>query len=219
MKKTSLLILALLLCLAVTAQAAEPAGPAGLAVRPAAQTREDAVGNRGGTGFPQPRDTVQIENGVFIITSQGITAEFQVPFGWIGLTQDISKQLTDYALMENPLGVLDLLIQNEISLLAVEPQTNANMFAFFVADGVSMLLQDLQIPEMQAIALTTYEGEAVRVGERSYVRLIEDGTLIYFTVLNGVRAGFQLVLAGAEPTPEEEETLAAFVEMTVFRQS
>lgn len=131
----------------------------------------------------------------------------------------ISRQLTDYALMENPLGLLDLLIQNEISLLAVEPQSNTNMFAFFISDGISMLLQDLQIPEMQEIAKATYQDEAVKVGERSYIRLIEDGTLIYFTVINGVRAGFQLVITGAEPTAEEEGILAAFVGMTVFRQS
>ncbi len=220
MKKLSALLLAMVLVFNLSGVLAagtlpQPGSqPAGLSVKIPAEVKKDLAGSR--ASFPKPNDTVAIKDGVITITSNGVTVEFQVPFGWIGLTQDITKQMTDYAMMTDPLAVLNALINNNISILAVEPQTNANMFAFFEADNLSMLFNDLQSQEMLDIALTTYMGTAVVAGDRNYVSVIEDGTLIFFTFYNGVRVGFQLILAGTEPTPEEIETLTAFVEPTKY---
>lgn len=220
MKKLSMILLALVLVFntagasAVNTAPRSAIQPAGLSVRILAEVKADLAGSR--AAFPKPNDTVAIKDGVITITSQGITVEFQVPFGWIGLTQDISKQMTDYAMMTDPLAVLNALINNSISILAVEPQTNANMFAFFVADGLSALFSDLQSQEMLDIAIATYSGSAVVAGERNYISVVEDGTLIFFTFYNGVRVAFQLILAGAEPTADEVETLTAFAEMARY---
>ena len=220
MKKLSLIMLALVMLFnLVNASAAGVTPmpidqPAGLSVRIPAEVKKDLAATR--ASFPKPNDTVAIKDGVITITSSGVTVAFQVPFGWIGLTQDISKQMTDYAMMTDPLAVLNALINNNISLLAVEPQTNANMFAFFVSDGLSALFSDLQSKEMLDIAVTTYAGEAVVVGDRNYISIVEDDTLIFFTFYNGVRVGFQLILEGTQPTPDEVEILTAFVEMTQY---
>lgn len=220
MKKLSSLLLAMVLvfnlagALAVNTLPQPGSQPAGLSVRIPAEVKQDLAGTR--ASFPKPNDTVAIKDGVITITSNGVTVEFQVPFGWIGLTQDISKQMTDYAMMTDPLAVLNALINNNISILAVEPQTNANMFAFFVSDNLSMLFTDLQSKEMLDIALTTYTGTAVVAGDRNYVSVVEDGTLIFFTFYNGVRVAFQLILEGTEPTSDEVEILTAFVEMAKY---
>ncbi len=220
MKKLFPLLLAMVLVFNLTSVSAANTAPlpgsqpAGLSVRIPAEVKKDLADSR--ASFPKPNDTVAIKDGVITITSNNVTVEFQVPFGWIGLTQDITKQMTDYAMMTDPLAVLNSLINNNLSILAVEPQTNALMFAFFVADNLSILFNDLQSQEMLDIALTTYAGTAVVAGDRNYVSVIEDGTLIFFTFYNGVRVGFQLILAGAEPTSDEIEILTAFVEPTKY---
>ena len=222
MKKMSLLLV-LLLLLASTSLATEPlavppdeTAPLGIYLEEPAQVRKDFKGTRSATPFPKPNDEVSIKDGVFSITSKGIKVEFQVPFVWIGLTQDISLQLVDYAAMTEPLNLLNTLISNNISLLAVEPDTNANLLAYFDSDNMSALINDLNTEDMVDIVLKTFSGEAVTVGDRHYISVLEDASLIYFTYYNGVRVSFQLYLEGSEPTTEETETMTDFVEMTNY---
>lgn len=220
MKKLFLFLLAMVLVFnlagasAVNTAPLPVSQPAGLSVRIPAEVKQDLAGSR--ASFPKPNDTVAIKDGVITITSGGVTVEFQVPFGWIGLTQDISKQMTDYAMMTDPLAVLNALINNNISILAVEPQTNANMFAFFDSNTLSALIGDLESKEMLDIAVQTFLGTAVVVAGRNYISVIEDASLIFFTFHNGVRIAFQILLTGAEPTNEEVEFLTAFVETTKY---
>lgn len=220
MKRKALVSLALVLCLllsspALAAQAPSPDGPVGLHPDISIELKPDA-GTRGSSRFPEPYDTVTIEDGVFTITSEGVTIQLQVPFGWIGLSQDISKQMADYALMNDPMTVLNALIESRISLLAVEPDSNSNIFVFFVADGLSALIGDMDTEEMLAIAQSTYGGEAISIGDKNYMSVLEDDTLIFFTVYKGVRIGYQLLLAGSEATAEETELLTEFVGLAAY---
>lgn len=204
------LILALGLGVPALAQELPEAGPAGIGERFDALVRQDFQGARDSTRFPAPLDTVVIKDGMFTITSLGVTIQLQVPFGWIGLTQDIMQQMVDYAMMTDPMATLNYLINNKISLLAVEPQTNANLLAFMVSDGLSAIVQNLDesmVPSVQAV----YGGEALVIGDRHFISVVDNGSLIYLTFYNGVRVTFETFMAGESPSEDEVDLLTEFV--------
>lgn len=223
MKKISLILMAMILMFStaiasepVTQQLQEPAH-AGVILDKPFEAKKDFIGARGATSFPQPNDKVTIEDGVFTITSpSGVTIQLQLPFGWTGLTQDVSLQMLDYAGMADPLGALNYVIDNNISLLAVDLETNDNMFVFIASSGMSTLINNMDTPEMVDVVLKTYKGSAVLIGGTNYISVVEDGSLFFYTYYNGACVTFQLFIAGSEPTAEEIETLTGFVEMTNY---
>lgn len=214
MKRLTALLLAMIAAFGLAAPAlAEPlpeAGSAGVGERFPVEVRQDFAGARGSSRFPEPFDTVIIKDGVFTITSLDVTIQLQVPFGWIGLTQDIMQQMMDYAMMTDPMGTLNYLIDNRISLLAVEPETSANLLAFMVADGLSAIVGDLD-DEMIGSVQAAYGGEALTIGDRNYISVVDAGSLIFLTFYQGVRVGFELFMAGDAPTEDEIDLLTEFV--------
>lgn len=192
------------------AQALPEPGSAGVSERLPAEVRQDFAGARSSSRFPEPFDTVVIKDGVITITSLDVTIQLQVPFGWIGLTQDIMQQMMDYAMMTDPMATLNFLIDNRISLLAVEPETNANLLAFMVADGFSAIVGNLD-NEMVESVRASYEGDALTIGDRNYISVVEDGMLIFLTFYKGVRVGFEVFIAGDIPTEDEVDLLTEFV--------
>lgn len=219
MKRLTALLLAMIVAFGLTppalAQALPEAGSAGVGERFPVETRQDFMGARGSSRFPEPFDTVIIKDGVFTITSLDVTIQMQVPFGWIGLTQDIMQQMMDYAMMADPLATLNYLIDNRISLLAVEPETSANLLAFVVADGFSAIVGDLDDEMLEGVQ-AAYGGEALTIGDRNYISVVEAGSLIFLTFYQGVRVGFELLMAGDAPTADETELLTEFVGAVAF---
>ncbi len=218
MKRLVSLMLALALCLSLPAALAEILSLG----EPTSPVKE--VGQREGLrsdipsreGIPTPIDTVQIEGAVFTITSSGATAAFQAPFGWLLLSQDMVQQLAEYARMQNPLALVNKLIDNELSLLAVDPETGANIYAFFLADNISALALDLSNEALMKSLMEYYQGEVVTVAERPYIRVVTSSSLIYLTFHQGVRVSFQLMMAGEQPTEQEEQFILEFIEPTQF---
>lgn len=214
MKRVTAWMLALILTLGLTATASAEQvppleGPVGIGERPPFLARLDLSGDRSSTRFPQPLDTVTIKDGIISITSQETTIELEPPFGWVVLTQDISKQMADYAMMTDPLAVASFLINTQISFLALDAN-DTNLMGFFAAEGISALVGDLTEDMLEFVA-TYYGGEAVRIGDRQYIRLQEEELLIYLTMYQGVRVTFQLYIQGSQPTDEEIEMIEAFV--------
>ena len=125
------------------------------------------------------------------------------------------QQMMDYAMMADPLATLNYLIDNRISLLAVEPETSANLLAFVVADGFSAIVGDLD-DEMLESVQAAYGGEALTIGDRNYISVVEAGSLIFLTFYQGVRVGFELLMAGDAPTADETELLTEFVGAVAF---
>ena len=125
------------------------------------------------------------------------------------------QQMMDYAMMADPLATLNYLIDNRISLLAVEPETSANLLAFVVADGFSAIVGDLD-DEMLESVQAAYGGEALTIGDRNYISVVEAGSLIFLTFYQGVRVGFELLMAGEAPTADETELLTEFVGAVAF---
>ena len=128
---------------------------------------------------------------------------------------DHLKQMMDYAMMADPLATLNYLIDNRISLLAVEPETSANLLAFVVADGFSAIVGDLDDEMLEGVQ-AAYGGEALTIGDRNYISVVEAGSLIFLTFYQGVRVGFELLMAGEAPTADETELLTEFVGAVAF---
>lgn len=213
MKRMTSLVLALILALGLVASAAAEQlppleGPVGIAERPPFE-RPDLQGDRASSRFPQPNDTVTIKDGIFTITTKGATIELEAPFGWLVLTQDISKQMADYALFGDPLATVSFVIDNDLSILALDAN-NTNLMVYSTADGISALVGALD-DEMLEFVNTYYGSEAAKIGDTNYARVLEGDRLIYLTFHNGVRIGFQLYMAGTEPTQEETEMLEDFI--------
>lgn len=222
MKKTLTLLLALALSLGLTAVTAqeldlgEP-GPAGVSARPEAQLRDDILSQRSGADFPTPKDTVTIDGNVFSITSPtGATVSFQAPFGLLVFSQDIVQQLFDYAMTKDPLSIVTTLIDNDLSLLVVDPSNGDQIMVFFAADNLSAMIPGMEDEALVDKLAEHYGGEAHTLGGQVYLRTVEDGTLVYFTFHAGVRVGFQMVTVGEEPTAAEEEMMRGLVELTSF---
>ena len=213
MKKMTALLLALMLVPGLATAAAEQVppleGPVGIGGLQPFELRRDLSADKSSTRFPQPHDTVAVKNGVITITSLDATIELDPPFGWLVLTQDISKQMADYAQLDDPLTIAAYLIDNELSILALDSD-NTNLMCFFAAEGVSALVGELTEDMMEFVA-GYYGGEAARIGDALYVKLQEGDLLIYLTMHQGVRVTFQLFIEGNEPTEEEVEMIEDFV--------
>ena len=111
--------------------------------------------------------------------------------------------------------MLLMVVFSYVSLLAVEPETSANLLAFVVADGFSAIVGDLD-DEMLESVQAAYGGEALTIGDRNYISVVEAGSLIFLTFYQGVRVGFELLMAGEAPTADETELLTEFVGAVAF---
>ena len=89
------------------------------------------------------------------------------------------------------------------------------LLAFVVADGFSAIVGDLD-DEMLDSVLAAYGGEALTIGDRNYISVVEAGSLIFLTFYQGVRVGFELLMAGEAPTADETELLTEFVGAVAF---
>ena len=84
-----------------------------------------------------------------------------------------------------------------------------------VADGFSAIVGDLD-DEMLESVQAAYGGEALTIGDRNYISVVEAGSLIFLTFYQGVRVGFELLIAGDAPTADETELLTEFVGAVAF---
>ncbi|HSK67815.1 MAG TPA: hypothetical protein VLA21_00975 [Candidatus Limnocylindria bacterium] len=233
MRKTFALALALLLALgAVPALGAQIDFPEGLpakgvdaATPPELQVNRAAQAAR---ALPVPLDQVSINNGVFTITSLGVTATAEPPFGWVGFTQNLVLQLSDYMNFFNePATLAQWLIDNRISMLMLDLESSAEIHMYFTQDQLSQLLGDMEDPAVAEAVLAYYkeqfpgeELEVVTLGGRSYIRNVTNydagEKLIYFTFAGGAQVGFQLLSDGQELTEDEEDALLSVLETAVF---
>lgn len=193
------------------------------------ELRENFLDVRAGTAMPVTEDIVVIKDGVFTITSSGVTATIEMPFGWMGFTQDLKAQLNDYLnTFKEPRKVVEYLISEGISLIAFDTASEAQIVVFFEIDAASNLFMDLQDPSMFELAVGMYQSNAsegnevsgVVMSDRNYVRSLnvwQDGSsLAYITILNGVKAGFELYPQDKKVTDGETEALEALVETTIL---
>ena len=89
MKMLMALLLAILLAanlIPALAQTSQEAPPVGITATLPAELKEAFTSTRS-AAFPVTQDVVSIDGGVFTITTNGITAEFMLPFGWMGFAQ------------------------------------------------------------------------------------------------------------------------------------
>lgn len=232
MRKLLTLALAMLLASNLTpalAQTAPEAPPVGITVQLPAELKEAFTGTRS-SAFPETQDVVSIDGGVFTITTNGITAEIMLPFGWMGFTQDIKLQLMDYAnFFNDPRGIVQYLIDSGINFIAQDPDSGGFVFVFVYRNALSELFINLQDEGMFQTAVSMYQEDSgmgfqrkeATIAGHNFIRSLEpdsEGTLlIYFTYHEGAVIGFQLSLMGEEATPEEEMILAAVIEGTTLQ--
>ncbi|MDD2200311.1 MAG: hypothetical protein PHE08_11350 [Bacteroidales bacterium] len=232
MKMLMALLLAILLAanlIPALAQTSQEAPPVGITATLPAELKEAFTSTRS-AAFPVTQDVVSIDGGVFTITTNGITAEFMLPFGWMGFTQDIKLQLMDYAnFFNDPRSIAQFLIDGGINLLVEDPDSGAFVFVFVYRNSLSELFINLEDEEMFLTALSMYQEdtglgykrEAANIAGLNFIRSLEpdsEGTLlIYFTYHEGAVIGFQLAIMGKEATPEEEMILAAVIEGTTLQ--
>lgn len=230
MKKLMVLLLTLVFALGASSALSqtlvlpEQTPGAGINADIPAELKASFAGLRGATAFPKSEDVVAINDGIFSITSNGITAQVMLPFGLIGFTQDLKLQLADYAQsFDDPRSLVQYLIDSGINLLVVDPESGSMVFLFIYRDTYSELLVDLQDQEMYETAQMLYQDDEVLgfkretavIGERNYIRSLEAGEenlLIYFTYYNGASIGFQMSLTGPEATAQEEELMISLME-------
>ena len=58
--------------------------------------------------------------------------------------------------------------------------------------------------------------DALTIGDRNYISVVEAGSLIFLTFYQGVRVGFELLMSGDAPTADETELLTEFVGAVAF---
>ena len=215
---------------AQTVEIPEETLSAGISAQIPTELKDAFTGLRGDAAFPKTEDAIKIDDGIFIITTNGITAEVMLPFGLLGFTQDLKLQLADYAQNFNdPRGLVQFLIDSGINLLVVDPESGAMVFMFIYRDTYSEILVDLQDQEMFETAQTLYQDDEVlgykrgsaTIGDRNYIRSLEpdgeENLLIYFTYYDGAAVGFQILLGGAEATAQEEELILSVIEGLAFQ--
>ena len=236
MKKPLSLLLALALCLTLTsplAQAAQPtikASPVAIKERLPEELALTDPGTRSPAAFPITQDVVTIDGGIFIITTNGITAEFQLPFGWQGFTQDIKLQLLDYVnTFDDPRSTVQYLIDRGINLLVNDPASGAIILVFVQRTPLSQLFISLEDEEMFQSALDMYQADSPEGFKReganmeglNFIRSLEpdgeDQLLVYFTYHEGAMIGFQMWLDGEEATPDEELLLSSVIAGTTLQ--
>ena len=227
MKKLFILLLVAAVALNLTAFGEAPApwdGPVRERVQLPPEIRDSLTSVR--AGFPKPLDTVTVKDGVITITANGVTLQMQMPFGWLGFTQDLKQQLADYAEMFNdPRAVVEYLISKTISMLAVDTASKSQILLFMQPNTYSGLFEDLQDQESLEMALSLFPNNEelgyVRsssvVGGMNWLRSFEPeadyDSLYYFTYFNGIEICFQLMSDGADLLAEEEEALVALIEV------
>ena len=232
MKKMLAMLLALVMALSLTGGLAQTVtlAPEELTTAPDAgglrELRKSSSQIRA-AAFPETADEVSIKDGVYTITTQGVTITLELPFGWIGFTQDLKQQMVEYLqYFEDPRALVEALVASSINLLALEAGSDAQMMVFSEVNAASSLFMDLADADMYEMALGMYQqsaGEGVDItgeviGDMNFIRSLELGEgyeyVVYFTMIGGARIGFELLPHGTEVTEAEEEILVDLIAAT-----
>lgn len=229
MKKMFLLLLALVMTLTLTGGLAQTVTltPEELTTAPdteALRQFKQSGSQIRAAAFPKTEDVVSIKDGAYTITTQGVTIALELPFGWVGFTQDLKQQMVDYLqYFEDPRALVEALIASSINLLAIEAGSDAQLMVFSEVNGASTLFGDLADADMFEMALTMYQqsaGEGVditgkAIGDMNFIRSLESSEggeyVVYFTMKGGARVGFELLPHGTKVTEAEEEVLVELI--------
>lgn len=220
----ALLLLALLPALAETQPPFEPIVPLPR-VEVELNQPEDIT-----RSLPQTTDVVQITDGVYTITSKGVTISLQAPFGFYGFSQDVAQQMDAYMhVFQNPRAAMEYIFALDLSLFLTAPQSTTQLMYFTRRTQVSEFFVSLLDTASFETALNYFASNVkgdIEVGRvtikgREFItsREVTNGnqpTLVYFTYQDGAMLGFQLIPDGEQISPEEVELLASFVEMVTF---
>lgn len=234
MKKTLTLLLAALMLLSALPALTEALPPdLELPERPGRLEAElNPLGEGTRSATPQTEDVVEISDGVFRITSKGITVSLSAPFGWHAFSQDVKQQLDDYLYVFNdPRGAMEFVIGHDLSLFALDAQSGDQLLFYTRDSATTRFFNDLQNPEVQALALGYFQknapeghdASAITVKDRAFIRSLEltgagEQILVIFTYTQGIQVGFQLQPVDGQIGPEDEALLLSFVEGAVIHE-
>lgn len=163
------------------------------------------------SAFPETPDKLVLnEDGVYQLTSKGVTLRIQPPFGVLFLTQDMQNQMKDYLLLNNARGAAETLIANDYNGFYLDPSSGNEILLLLRENALSKLFVNSQenftefFATVQTILGDNQTASQVDVNGTSYVYVIEtasDGVYhLYYTIKNGVRVALQ---AYAEEWTEE----------------
>ena len=230
MKKLLLTLMALVMTLSLSGGLAQTVtlAPEELTTAPdiaLLQELKQSASSVRAAAFPETADKVSIKDGIYTITTRGVTITLELPFGWIGFTQDLKQQMVEYLqYFDDPRALVEALIASSINLLAIEAGSDAQLMVFSEVNGASSLFVDLADADMFEMALTMYQqsaGEGVditgkAIGDMNFIRSLESGEggeyVVYFTMKGGARIGFELLPHGTEVTEAEEELLVELIQ-------
>lgn len=230
MKKSLFLLLCLLLVLGTLSSLAEPApdlSDSAQVIEPFAPGVAQLNPQMVRSVFPETQDKLVLgEDGVYQLTSKGVTLHIQPPFGVLFFTQDMQAQIEDYLLLNNARGMAEYLIEKDYAGMFLDPTTGMELLLLFRENSLSRLFVNSQenfplfFMTVQDILLDNQTASQVDMNGTSYVHITEeaDGGAyhLYYAVKNGIRVALQGF--AEEWTPELEQYLISALEGMTFTE-
>ncbi len=96
-----------------------------------------------GNNLPAPQASLSIDqDGIYHVTSQGITISLSFPFGWMVLTQDYITQLAEYVQYVKDIGALvqEMASKGQQVFARSLEDVTGNFNVFLLEDGMAELL-------------------------------------------------------------------------------
>jgi len=105
----------------------------------------DETVRTGKLSVPETSDLVTVESdgAISIATEDGIVMTVYPPFGMVAFTQDLSEQLNTYAMLDDPVGVIDTLKEMGIHVYMVDLVSEAEVYVSTSSNIVSWFVYDL----------------------------------------------------------------------------
>ena len=167
------------------------------------------------SGTPTTEDKAEyLEDGRLQLTSSNLKVTFEIPFGWLVLTQDIVGQREDYEMyISNASAVVKIMQENHINAVALTTD-NEELDMFVEESGYSKYIIDSNlITESNKDELVAILKQAnpncsdiycVQIGERNFVIFeYEDmGLILFSAVVDSTE--FMLAYQIKESTTQEQ---------------
>lgn len=192
MKKIVSLLLASMLCLGCFAACAEELDLSGaeVATQVAKQIPEDAFVLPEEAMSATSTDIVEVTDEYISVTATGVTIRFDVAAagaGYLCLTQDIMASISSYMRYDDPYSVLDVMVSNDINILALDLFTNGCYYVYqWEADGLSTLvnnLKDLRASDQNVVAEKLHSTAVVEnYNGQTWIQALNQ---FYVTIVNG----------------------------------
>jgi len=109
------------------------------------RSNADETVKSGKLSVPETSDMVTVESdgAINIATEDGITITIYPPFGMMAFTQDLMAQLDVYAMLDDPIGIIESLKEMGVHVYMVDLVSEAEVYVSTTSNIVSTLVNDL----------------------------------------------------------------------------